>query len=128
MREGCSGRTLVVQVQLILVVRTCFIILEVFSQLLIVGDRSVQRLASRKALPQFRPFLADLGISQQERSAVEVVPPLSILSSLPDRAVSDRLVPFFLSFPFLFKRKEPFNTDSQSYWRRGSGCSVNQDV
>lgn len=110
-------------------VRTCFIILEIFSQLLIVGDRSFQRLASRKALPQFRPFLADLGISQQERSAVEVVPPLSILSSLPGRAVSDRLFPSFPPFISCFKEeKNPFNMDSQSYWRRGSGCSVNQDV
>lgn len=82
-------------------VRTRFIILEILSQLLIVGNGSVQRLASREALPKFGPFLADLGISQQERSAVEVVPPLSILSSLPGRAVSDHLL--FVVDPFLHR-------------------------
>lgn len=63
----------------------CFVILEVLSQLLVVGDRSVQGLASRKALPKLGPFLADLGVSKQERPAVEVVPPLSVLSSLPSK-------------------------------------------
>lgn len=80
---GKMGRTLVVEVQLILVVRTCFVVLKVLPQLLVVGDGSVQGLASRKALSELGPFLADLGVFQQERPAVEVVPPLSVLSALP---------------------------------------------
>jgi hypothetical protein len=59
------GRTLVIQVQLVLVVRPCFVILIVLPQLLVVGDGPIQGLASRKALPEFGPFLADLGVSQQ---------------------------------------------------------------
>lgn len=63
-------------------VRSCFVILKVLPQLLVVGDRSIQGLASRKTFPKLGPFLADLGVPQQKRPAVEVVPPLSILSSL----------------------------------------------
>lgn len=83
-----NKRTLVVEVQLVLVVRSRFVILEVLSQLLVVGDGSVQGLSSRKALPKLGPFLTDLGVFQQERPAVEVVPPLPILSSLPRKGLS----------------------------------------
>lgn len=76
-------RTLVVEVQLVLVIGSRFVILKILPQLLVVGDGSVQGLASRKTLSELGPFLADLGVFQQERPAVEVVPPLSILSSLP---------------------------------------------
>lgn len=79
---GKEERTLVVEVQLVLVIRHSLIILKVFPQLLIVGDCSVQRLAGRKTLPQLGAFLADLGILQEERSAVEVISPLPVLPSL----------------------------------------------
>lgn len=77
-----SKRTLIIKVQLLHDLRLCLIILEIFSQLLVVCDCSVQRLASRECLPQFRPFLRDLCIAKQQRPSVEVVTPLSILSPL----------------------------------------------
>lgn len=77
-----KARTFVVEVQLLLVVGHSLVILKVFSQLLVVGDCVVQRPACCQTLSQLGPFLADLGILQEERSSVEVVSPLSVLSSL----------------------------------------------
>lgn len=74
--------TLVVEVQLVFGIGTRFIVGEVFPQLFVVCDGSVQRFASRKTFPQLGPFLADLGIAKKERSPVQVVAPLSILSPL----------------------------------------------
>lgn len=74
--------TLIVEVQLILDVRTCLIVGIVLPQLIIVRDRSVKRFAGRQRFSQLGSFLADLSIAKEEGSTVEVVAPLSVLSAL----------------------------------------------